>query len=286
MKIYGYPIAFAYKGYSCRTESEAIALRKMIASPVSVISITEHRDEHNSWWKVEPCPLYTYTTNQAEAEWQRSNSRCYQDFRDFNILQAEVQPVGLLKENNRISEMIVCGEIPLYRAKRFSSFSAIRLQEYSPINSSVRFTYTLPDSIPLYSQAANQLICDIKGADGGELVGLNFQDLIQVEELISTRTLIKNALSNPPYSTDQVECRTYQKKDNTRISLYVYSVGYSEGYAFEVYLGEKEAKRAFYANIKERLKSNWVLLECFECGAIYEETGYVIPGGMGCDRCS
>lgn len=292
MDIYGYPTGLIHSGHYCRTEAEANSLRDMIVTDANQVSvIKENRDFYNDrwnpWYRVEPCPHYTYTTNKLEAEWQKNNNHCYRNLRDFNILKVKVETVGLLMDNNKASKLIVYGSIPLiWGYKDRPGFRIIRLVSYSPFNSGIEFKPVLHEGIPVYTEDAATLILKIQGADGGELNGLSFRDLLNIQELISSRSLIKNLHENKPYRTDEVQCKTYRLKDGKNLSLYIYSVGYSEGYAFEVYSSEKDSRRAFRENIRARMKSDWVLLECFECGATYTEAGHVEPGGMGCDHCS
>lgn len=61
-------------------------------------------------------------------------------------------------------------------------------------------------------------------------------------------------------------------------TTFVFSVGYSEGYAFDFCDTWAEAKKEF-------APPPCPLLECLECGAAYEKPGHVEWGGMGCDRC-
>lgn len=61
--------------------------------------------------------------------------------------------------------------------------------------------------------------------------------------------------------------------------VWVFSVGYFEGYAFEICESWKEAKKTFEV-------PSCPHLECFECGAVYDKPGHVEWGQMGCDRCN
>jgi hypothetical protein len=69
-------------------------------------------------------------------------------------------------------------------------------------------------------------------------------------------------------------------QDGTGKTVYVFSVGYSEGYVFDVFETLAGAKREFSP------RPVTGPTECFECGATYPEPGHVEQGGMGCDRCS
>lgn len=72
------------------------------------------------------------------------------------------------------------------------------------------------------------------------------------------------------------------KFDGTESLIWVYSVGYSEGYLWEMF----ETKAALNKYLKDLGKRHWISLECLECGAKYSEPGYVEPGSMGCVRCN
>lgn len=67
--------------------------------------------------------------------------------------------------------------------------------------------------------------------------------------------------------------------DGTTIDKTVLSEGYPEGYVFEIFDTDQAALRS-------RSRRNWIGTECFECGAVYDQPGFVEPGEMGCDRCN
>lgn len=84
------------------------------------------------------------------------------------------------------------------------------------------------------------------------------------------------------YAGPGIETWEITKFDGETCIVWVYSVGYSEGYLFEIFLTKNELNKY----LKELGKRHWTALECFECGARYDSPGYVEPGQMGCVRCN
>jgi len=62
-------------------------------------------------------------------------------------------------------------------------------------------------------------------------------------------------------------------------TVFVFSVGYSEGYQFDVFDRWEQAKEAFNP-------PPCPLTECMECGEVFDVPGRVEWGGMGCARCN
>jgi hypothetical protein len=75
---------------------------------------------------------------------------------------------------------------------------------------------------------------------------------------------------------DRVVCTL---DDGSRTMWWVRSEGYSGGYLYEFYPSQHQAVHAHE-------RDNWIARECLECGAVYDESGHVEPGEMGCDRCN
>ncbi|HBI44466.1 MAG TPA: hypothetical protein DDY78_16680 [Planctomycetales bacterium] len=68
--------------------------------------------------------------------------------------------------------------------------------------------------------------------------------------------------------------------DGTTPTVYVLTQGYFEGYVFEIYDTLAAARREW-----SPVDPNGPL-ECWECGAVYDEPGHVEAGCMGCVRCN
>jgi hypothetical protein len=63
--------------------------------------------------------------------------------------------------------------------------------------------------------------------------------------------------------------------DGSTLDQWIESEGYFEGYSFE-FSGRRPTVE----------RRGWFDRECLECGAVFDQAGYVEPGAMGCDRCN
>jgi hypothetical protein len=75
---------------------------------------------------------------------------------------------------------------------------------------------------------------------------------------------------------DRLDCTL---DDGTRETWWVRSEGYFEGYLYEFHRSRDQALHAHE-------RDHWIARECLECGALYDQGGFVEPGEMGCDRCN
>jgi hypothetical protein len=92
---------------------------------------------------------------------------------------------------------------------------------------------------------------------------------------------IATKLGHSHYAGVSITPYTLTFEDASVRTVWVYSVGYCEGYAFDIY----ESRGAAMAQINPKVNSAGPL-ECWECGAAYSEPGHVENGCMGCDRCN
>lgn len=89
-------------------------------------------------------------------------------------------------------------------------------------------------SVQSLSATAADLISGVRGADGGEVEG-GWPTLVKIARELS-RTTIEKGPDRGVYHRATVEKIEVENNDGTKATLYEYSAGYFEGYAYGLFL--------------------------------------------------
>lgn len=92
------------------------------------------------------------------------------------------------------------------------------------------------------SPDARQLISAVKGSDTGYVEG-GVKQLVNIDRILSTKKHIIGGGSGIPYAGDTIIEMEIRLKDGTKDKLFARTVGYFEGYAFNVYKSMKGAHK-------------------------------------------
>lgn len=129
-----------------------------------------------------------------------------------------------------------------------------------------------------------KLIDLVRGADRGK-INFPIAKIANIQTLVSTKELLTSG-DNGVYQGKTIEEWIYSTSTGVNITLYSWSVGYFEGYIFDLFDDKKQCFRSLEQFNKNTARRDWTATECLECGATYDEPGCVEPGQMGCDRCN
>ncbi len=145
--------------------------------------------------------------------------------------------------------------------------------------------YSVPEKRSSLSKDAASIISAIKGADCGSVYLEGGYSLIaRIATINKEEKLIYAGTKPGGYAGQSITRFFVTLDDGTLLTFYVRSVGYSEGYQYDVYATFKAARDEF--DQVQKWAAGWREHECLECGAVFSESGHVEPGQMGCDRCN
>lgn len=283
-KLFGYPAYEFYKGAMLDSLGKAQRIQAFLNNIPEIKEEDWTIAERGTVYFVSPTPRYSFCTSLDEATHQHKTNPNVSQWRDYPLFETDVEVVGIV-ETPHYKKLYFRGALPGtdcndYFGEGADSLCSISIKPYHNIDPE---SY-LPTNTFRFSQAAANLILLIQGSDSGAMNGFQIEDLKPITDLLHQTTIAKSMAKNGVYATDEVERWTFATQQGT-LTLYSYSVGYSEGYIFDVFSSEKQAKQAFKDYLRQREKADWIGTECLECGATFDEPGHVEPGLMSCDRC-
>ena len=210
-----------------------------------------------------------------------ANHSLYEGMRGKDIPAFEVEVIGNLggggvHGGNRI---LITGDFPYYEKRRSWAIADDRL---APV--SEPYGWQSPETYPLLGEGRH-IINAILGADGGT-TEIPIEELAKVSTYTEAKETEFTEIGHSPYAQRSIDRLNLTMTDSSSRIAYVHSVGYFEGYQYDLFASKKAAYGDAYATLKARAKQGWINTECWECGAVYEEPGHVEPGQMGCDRCN
>jgi hypothetical protein len=130
-----------------------------------------------------------------------------------------------------------------------------------------------------------KLIKALLGSDSGE-TEIPFGVLAKIQGYEESPAVsLGPSPSGGPYRGRAIDRLTLTLEDGSRQVAYVLSVGYFEGYQYDIFGSMGSALKEYKDHLRAIAVNERTALECWECGAIYEEPGHVEPGQMGCRRC-
>jgi hypothetical protein len=129
------------------------------------------------------------------------------------------------------------------------------------------------------------LINALRGSDSGE-TEIPLDVLAKVRSYTEALDTEVQIIGHAPYALPAIKRLVLTMQDGSTLVAYSYSVGYFEGYQFNLFASKKSAYKDLREQLQFRAKAGWTALECWECGAVYSEPGSVEPGQMGCVRCN
>jgi hypothetical protein len=131
-----------------------------------------------------------------------------------------------------------------------------------------------------------KLIRTLNSSDSGETeIPLDVLAKIQNYEE-KQETYLGPSPSGGPYASKRIDRLTLTLENGTKQVAYAMSVGYFEGYQYDIFRSLKSALKDHIDHLRANAVKARTALECWECGAIYNEPGHVESGQMGCDRCN
>jgi hypothetical protein len=193
------------------------------------------------------------------------------------ILELEVEVVGILDnslKDGHFDRVLVSGIFPDRPDKDW----AIAIGE----------RYMGLEGQPMPAQKLGEgrhLINLLQDSDSGE-TEIPILELAKVATYTERKDLEFNAIGHAPYAGRSIDRLELAMVDGSTRVAYVHSVGYSEGYQYDIFASRKAALGDAYDQERQRAKQDWTATECWECGATYTEPGHVEPGQMGCEKCN
>jgi hypothetical protein len=217
---------------STRTHLEEIAAQ--IGGGLQIAAY--HREYYNQginpWYRLEPTPPgYRWTTlSPTTIRGHITDHPLWveKDLTRFNLLEVPVEPIGYLGTQ----KMLVKGTLPLTpKENQYHVVACTWVSDDSLEETQHRFP-----NVGTLSKSAQLLIntsLGALGADGGELHGLTLGDLAQVASC--TETTIFKTPGRGPYAGWELKRLQCHLPDGSEQIVYSTSVGYSEGYAYDLY---------------------------------------------------
>lgn len=131
-----------------------------------------------------------------------------------------------------------------------------------------------------------RLIKALNGSDSGESE-IPLTELAQLTSVGEDERVafLGRSPSGGPYAGKEIK-HILVDGPNGRQAIYAMSVGYFEGYQFDLYRSLKNALRDHYDHQRLMRELEKTALECWECGAVYDSPGSVDEDQMGCVRCN
>jgi hypothetical protein len=213
-----------------------------------------------------------------------NNHHYYQELRGTQIPSFDVEIVGDLSgENFCLSRRIlITGNLIAANGEpRNWAIGNTRLPRFT--NEAGEDISYEGDSIPPLGEG-REIINELLGSDSGD-TEIPILDLAKVKTYSQETDATFPELGHSPYAQRTIERLVLTMIDGSQQVAYSHSVGYMEGYQYDLFASKKTAYKDAFDTIKARAKQDWTELECWECGAVYREPGHVEPGQMGCDRC-
>jgi hypothetical protein len=213
-----------------------------------------------------------------------NNHHYYQELRGTQIPSFDVEIVGSLGEPDwgGPERILITGDLTARNGESRNWAIANNCLPSFTNEAGERISYK-GDSIPLLG-GGREIINELLGSDSGD-TEIPILDLAKVITYSQETDATFPELGHSPYAERTIERLVLKMADGSKQVAYSHSVGYMEGYQYDLFASKKTAYKDAFDTIKARAKQDWTELECWECGAVYNEPGHVEPGQMGCDRC-
>jgi hypothetical protein len=192
-------------------------------------------------------------------------------YRNYQPRGTEVEVIGVMQNSASVDKLLIIkdGKYQLINTDYFMG----NYDDRQHLN----FTHLYP-RIP---GAGARLINSLRGSDSGE-TEISIQTLASVVSFTEMKESEKFLTCHSPYSLPSLTRLEMVLENGSNLLGWYTSVGYFEGYQYDIFASKKSAYRDF---TQSTLLSKSDGLECWECGATYDEPGHVDEGNMECDRC-